>query len=150
MDTPSTKEDLAALPVSTTFTITTMTMTMTMTSIFIAVVTMIMTFITAAPWLAAGTAKGMAKRTPKAAAASTAQMVSAVTFSRRERADRTEVVRTSNRNHATDGTSAILRPTARPSLANRWQCSGRMPTLTRSPMRSRPCSNATRCLSPVS
>ena len=145
MGTPCTKEAFSALSISTTFTITTMTMTMTMTmtSIFIAVMTMIMTFITAAPWLAAGTAK----RTPKATAASTAQVVSAVTFSRRERADRTGVVRTSNRNHATDSTSTILRSNARPSLPNRWQWSELAPLERLAPIA--PLERRTACDKPV-
>jgi hypothetical protein len=67
------------------------------------------TFITAAPWLAAVTAKRTPKATAAGTAAGTTQVVSAVTFSRRERADRTGVVRVSNRNHATDRTSTILR-----------------------------------------
>ncbi len=141
MGTPCTKEAFSALSISTTFTIT--TMTMTMTSVFIAVMTMIMAFITAAPWLAAGTAK----RTPKATAASTAQVVSAVTFSRRERADRTGVVRTSNRNHATDSTSTILRSNARPSLPNRWQWSELAPLERLAPIV--PLERRTACDKPV-
>lgn len=111
MGTPCTKEVFSALSILTTFTVTTTitTTTTTTTSIFIAAMTMIVTFITAAQWLAAATAKRTPKATAAGTAAGTTQVVSAATFSRRERADRTGVVRVNNRNHATDRTSTIFR-----------------------------------------
>ncbi|MFD1561039.1 hypothetical protein ACFSHT_36245 [Paraburkholderia silviterrae] len=104
-----------ALAVSITFTIITMVMIMimTMTSIFIAAMTM--TLIMALPWQVASTVQ----RVVKATAAGTTQAVSAVTFRRRERADRTGVAGTNKRNHTADSTFTIDHPHARPFWAIR-------------------------------